>query len=250
MHGNHEVRNIELQGYGTHDRLQAQIDFSITEILRSEGRELRRIKSLNVGPLQGGNVGQELQWMRQAGTPIVILLWSLACFAFKPRCKPIAEVAQGEAARWMLLKVALGETAKDAVSYQSCQRRKVLSQRIQQAEPVLPVIDFQPFQAAELVARRDNALDLFTEPVITDVAHHAEIPRQRTHNCRCHPMLQLLQLHAATSHACLRKCVAFRASACTSSNGGMLSSHSSSVGVGPTRRMAWAYRSHTGSHIG
>jgi len=58
---------------------------------------------------------------------------------------------------------------------------------------------------------------------------------QRTHHGCGHAPLQFEQAHGATATGAARYFSALRASACTSSNVGMRSSHSSSVAVGPTR---------------
>src|ERR1700722_8096314 len=76
----------------------------------------------------------------------------------------------------------------------------------------------------------------------------------RAHHGTGNAPLKLQQIRHGTNSgtgACVAmNCSALRASACTSSNEGMRSSHSSSVAVGPMRRMACWYNFQTGSSTG
>src|SRR5215470_15022735 len=72
-----------------------------------------------------------------------------------------------------------------------------------------------------------------------NAALHVVARSERSHNCAGHSLLDSRELHTAfLSNAEARNLLALSASSWTSSKEGMLSSHSSSVAVWPTRWMA------------
>src|ERR1700735_1254498 len=80
---------------------------------------------------------------------------------------------------------------------------------------------------------------------------HAFGRSERRHYRASHAALNAEQLHTAfASEALARKRLAFKASSWTSSKEGMLSSHSRSVAVWPTRSIARSYNFQTGSITG
>ena len=119
---------------------------------------------------------------------------------------------------------------------------KIFGESGEHAEPVLAIVNFQAFEGSQAVVglddlRRDGA----HRAAIGCDRTHAFGTRQRSHDGASHAALQVEKFHTAVaSEALARKRLAFRASSCTSSKEGMLSSHSSSVAVWPTRSMARA----------
>src|SRR5262245_13303565 len=130
------------------------------------------------------------------------------------------------------------------------QTRKIVSQGGENAEPVDPVVDFQPLHRGEAVIRLDDLFDdLLGRSAVECAFAHALVRRERLAYYTEHFTLQFVQIHEATAFSGTYF-LAFKASRCTSSKEGMWSSHSSKVAVGPTSSMARAYNCQTGSITG
>src|SRR5665213_1341943 len=137
--------------------------------------------------------------------------------------------------------------------------------RADHAEPVLLVVNFQPFERGQPVVGLHVAVGDFADgAAVLGLRLHVPVGGQGAAHVLRHSPLQIEQVHAnassncscsagpgcATGFGCIRYFFAFSASPWTSSNEGILSSHSSSVAVCPTRSMARAYSFHTGSSTG
>src|ERR1700685_508006 len=162
------------------------------------------------------------------------------------------QIAQGEGLRRAIDQIRFGHGIETAATEHGAQAGKIFGEGGQHAEPVLAIVNFQALEGSEAVVRLDD--------LICHGAHRAAIgrdgahtfsARQRSHDGASHVALETEEFHTAVaSDALARKRLAFRASSCTSSKEGMLSSHSRSVAVWPTRSMARAYSFHTGSITG
>src|SRR5277367_235067 len=171
---------------------------------------------------------------------------------FQPAHQARAEIAQREGPRWAIDQIRLGHGIEAAASEHGAHAGKILGEGREDAEPVLAIVNFQALERSEAVVGLDNLIGHGTHrAAIGRDGAHAFGARQRSHDGASHTALQVKEFHTAVaSEALARKRLAFRASSCTSSKEGMLSSHSSSVAVWPTRSMARAYSFHTGSITG
>src|ERR1019366_2312617 len=132
---------------------------------------------------------------------------------------------------------SLRQSLECALAEHRAQAGEILVERIEQAIPVAAAVDLQAFERRQTVIRLDVVHGRFGIDVVAR--------DQRAHQGSGHALLEREQAHGATGMSASLCFVgaamyfsALRASACTSPNDGMRSSHSSSVAVGPTRRMA------------
>src|SRR5579862_3239997 len=150
------------------------------------------------------------------------------------------------------MKVSKDKSIKSTGAEHSIERGEVLRYGTDQSKPILPVVNLKAFERREPHVGTDVACgDLGGRFPVVGCFPHLEVGGQRSAHIFRHTALKFEEVHASASSswtgttsaagspAC-RKRLAFRASVWTSSNEGILSSHSSRVAVGPQRSMARA----------
>ena len=211
------------------------------QIFGLERRFPQTVERFDIGPLQAGHVQRQTLPLSSPGRMLL-----------QPAHQPRTKIAQRERSRRAIHQIRLGHRIEAAASQHGAHTRKIFGESGKHAEPILAIINFQAFERSQPVVGLDD--------LRRDGAHRAAIGRHRTHafgvgqwshDGTSHVALQVEKFHTASASETLaRKRLAFSASSCTSSKEGMLSSHSSSVAVWPTRSMARAYNFHTGSITG
>src|ERR1700693_4450657 len=161
---------------------------------------------------------------------------------FQPVHQARTEIAQRERLRRAIDQIRFGHGVEAAASQYRAHTRKILGKCGEHAEPVLTIVNFQTIEGSQSVVGLDDLRRHGTHRAsIGRERAHAFGARKRRHDGASHAALQVKEFHTAVaSEALARKRLAFRASSCTSSNEGMLSSHSRSVAVWPTRSMTRA----------
>ena len=163
-----------------------------------------------------------------------------------------AKIPQRKRSRRALCEVVAHQRVELCAANNRFEAGKILFEGRVEPEPVLAVVYLKPFEAGEPVVRLDEGRGFGgVGDAIAPPSRHRLILCQRMHDSGCKAALEFEKLahrsapSSASSEACAevfaaaasRKRFALSASAWTSSNVGMLSSHSSRVAVGPTRSM-------------
>ncbi len=170
--------------------------------------------------------------------------------------QPRAEVAQRERARGIPRQVGLGQAHEGALAKGRDEARAVVPDGVVKPKPVHPAVELQPLERRQPVVRLYELRgDLVHGPAVDPPRLELVVGGERPDEGGCHHPLERPQvlrgrdagggvlggaLHTAAFFAPSMNSFAFRASSWTSSNEGILSSHSSRVAVTPHRRVACA----------
>src|SRR5260370_42517603 len=169
---------------------------------------------------------------------------------------PTPAISKRKRLRWTGIEISPHHSLKLPSSQHRQKSGKIVFKARIQPEPVLSVVDLKPFQRCERIVWLDESRSFafHANSIPSNLAGSLAL-RQGLHHRGGHALLQLQQGSAhrlASSNMCSgevatddsrpsclwRKRFAFRASRCTSSKEGILSSHSRRVAVGPQRSMA------------
>jgi hypothetical protein len=104
------------------------------------------IESFDLRPFQANHVESEL-----------LAVAGITSMFAKPGFEARAEIAHGERTRRAIDEIGFGKSIEAAVAENGAKTRKVIGEAVENAEPVLPIVDFEALERAETVVRPDDA---------------------------------------------------------------------------------------------
>ena len=165
--------------------LQGQTDLGgvfvfAEKIVNRERGEGAAVEGLDLGPFESNHVLGEMK----AGA------YQVWMFVDEGGQMP-AEVAHCERTRWMSGQIFLGEFIEFQSAEDRTQAGEIIVKRIDQAKPILAVVDFDAFEAGEAVVGFDEfGGDLAHVAVVGPFSLHAPLMRKRAHDDRAGEALQ------------------------------------------------------------
>ena len=161
---------------------QLQIRSHLQQVFRTEGALRCCIEGLDVRPFQARDV------QRQS-----LARGNVLRMRAQPGRQAAAEIAQGITARRTCGQICLGEPLETARAHHRPQTGEIAGQRIQNAEPILPVVDFEPLEGSKPVIGLDEILGFRVHRATAAIPGlHAVVRRERCEDRSGHAPLNLL----------------------------------------------------------
>jgi len=198
----HGIMQIEKVNVG----LQAKTKFGGIGANENRGGDRRfggAVEGFDLGPFEANHVDSEL-----------VTACSVARVFAEPGYEAGAEVAHGEGTRGAVGEVVLGEPIKTTITENRAQAGEIVGEGVEDAEPVLAIVDFEALEGGEAVVGLDDfAGDVGERPAIWSNATHALGGREGSHNRIGDVTLESGEIHtAAAREALARYLLAFSAS--------------------------------------
>ena len=189
FYGDQKIIHRKIQFEQREIRLQIEPQFgrrSVQDVVRRNGRFGSTVKSDHLSPFKPNHIkGQFLA--RRA--PVRLRL--------QERFEAIPEVAKGERFRGILGQIGGRHFHEPLLPDHGAKSRIVIIKTIQDAKPILPIVDLQALKGTQAIIRLDKLRrHLLHGRAIGPSLLHSPIRIQRAKESSSHHTLQLLQLRA------------------------------------------------------